>query len=135
MAVGVVSRYNALPDEQVRVIFQYTPNKLVFTEGEVAGRIIAEGQYERKRIYAELMILLTQIAHKAAADRGMLPRPNSNEYGSMSMDEVFDAIEEIKQRGREVEVEAVVQQDTWTVGPLNLDLRIEPPPGTSNAKL
>lgn len=126
LAVAVLSKYNALAREQVRVTFQYTENKLVFAEGEVVGTIVADGNADRKQIYKTLMILLTQMAHTAAAEKQMLPRPNSNEYGSMSIDEVFDAIERIKQQHRPVRVEAVVQQDTWTIGPLNLDLRIEP---------
>lgn len=125
--IGVVALFPAWEGQQVLVGLPHRWNKLVFLEGEVVASQEIDGSQTRADLYRALSILLIGSVRPEAERRRMLYRPNTKEIGRVSVDEIFDAIEELKRENRPMRVEAVVERDTWTIGPLNLDLRIVPP--------
>ncbi len=124
--LSVTAKFPALAGEQVKVGFRGGWNKLCFAEGEVVASEIIDGSKPRADLYMDLTVLLTGPVRAEALERGMLYLPNSKEVGHMPVHELFDAIEALKDRGRPTEVAAVVERDTWSIGPLNIDLRVGP---------
>ena len=120
----VSALFPAWQGQQVLVGLPHRWNKLAFLEGEVVASETIDGSQSRADLYRAITILLIGSVRPEAERRGMLYQPNTKEIGRVSVDEVFDAIEELKRENRPVKVEVVVERDTWTVGPLNLDLRV-----------
>ena len=123
-ALSVVAKFPALAGEPVLVGFRGDWNRLCFTEGEVVASEVLDGSRPRADLYMDLTLLLTGSVRREAEQRRMWHLPNTREYGRMPVHEIFDAIEQLKDYGGPVEVAAVVERDTWTIGPLNIDLRV-----------
>ncbi len=123
-AVRIIARFNAWRDQQVKVGLEPRANRLVFASGEVAGSMVVDGSLPDAELYQWISALLTLRVRSEAHGRRMLTVPNEVKYGSITYTEIFAAMEEIRRRKGPVQVDAVVAQDTWTVGPLELDLRL-----------
>ncbi|MGD8239860.1 MAG: DUF3084 domain-containing protein [Armatimonadota bacterium] len=123
-AVRVIARFSAWREQQVKVLLDRRPNKLVFARGEVAGTIAVDGSWPDAQLWQAIMALLTLRVRSEAHARRMLTVPNEPKYGSIEVPEVVAAMEAIRARKGPIRVEAVVAEDTWTVGPLQLVLRL-----------
>jgi len=123
-AVRAIAGVSAWREQQVKVILDRRPNKLVFVKGDVAGTMVVDGSLPDAGLWQAIMALLTLRVRSEAHARRMLTVPNERTYGSIEHTEVFAAMEQIRAHKGPVRVEAVVAEDTWTVGPLELDLRL-----------
>jgi len=123
-AVRLLARFNTWRGEQAGVILDATPNRLVFAQGDIAGTRVIDGSRPNAGLWQDIMVLLMLQVRREAQQRGMLTVPNERTYGTIQTPEIFAAMEAIRARGRPVQVDAVVTEDTWTVGPLELDLRL-----------
>ena len=126
-AARVIATFSAWREQQVKVTLDCRPNKLVFAQGEVAGTTVVDGSRPEAELWQGIMALLTLRVRSEAEARRMLTVPNEAKYGSIKVPEVFAAMEAIRAHRGPVRLEAVVAQDTWTVGPLELDLRLAGP--------
>ena len=122
-AVRVLARFNTWRGERAGVILDSTPNRLVFAQGDIAGTRVIDGSQSDAELWQDIMVLLMLQVRREAQQRGMLTVPNERTYGTIPTPEIFAAMEAIRARGGPVQVDAVVEKDTWTVGPLELDLR------------
>ena len=135
---GVVLRAiclrNIYQGESVPVDFEFFRNDLVFAKGTNLGdSVIGEGLSD-DAVYDALVLLLRDKVGPRGQGRVMpvmkpdLPSPGRGResVGGISNRELFAAVQQVKQiRGR-AHVIAVAKEDVWTIGPLRVELRVEP---------
>jgi hypothetical protein len=132
--VRVFRRFFPAFDEQLSVHFQATPNELAFRRGAVLDEFVLAPVGEEQQI-GELQSIQT-LWHRVADDdspvraraiaEGMLPRPNSDSYGSIDLASIYAATQEIMAIAGPVLVQLRAAEDTYTRGPLNLEIEVMP---------
>jgi hypothetical protein len=134
--VRAFSVFNTHPDEPVYVDFEMFRNLLVFRRGEVLAETVIDGQLSQPTLMGSLVHLLRDDVGAKARDKNVMPRlsagnpnlfgPTGEKVGEMTFDDLFRVIERLQQVNGPARVTAVAAEDTWTIGPLKVDLRVEP---------
>ncbi|NIM06354.1 MAG: DUF3084 domain-containing protein [Armatimonadetes bacterium] len=121
----------------VPVNLTLTPNHLLFKQGEQLGSTTLNPRKSEGELLAEIVGWLREDISTRARQKEILPDlPSPGEkallfgtsrysVGRISPDKIFGIIREIKRRRSSVEIVARAAKDTWTVGPLELELAIE----------
>lgn len=125
----VYRRYFRGDNTQVAVAFKATPNELEFREGEVLDEFVLDAKIEE-------LAAITTLWHRIADDdspvrarasaEGMLPRPNSSNYGSIDLAAIYRAAQEIRAGSGPMLVRLKAADDTYTRGPLELSIEVVP---------
>jgi uncharacterized protein (DUF3084 family) len=134
--VRAFSVFNTHPGEPVYLDFELFRNLLVFHRGEKLAETLVDGRLSEPALMGALVSLLRdQVGAKARA-QNVMPRltPDSSglfgaasgAVGEMSYEDLFRVIERLRRANGPARVSAVAAQDTWTIGPLRVDLRVEP---------
>lgn len=122
--VRVVSVANTLEGEPVPVDFELFINRPVFAAGEVIDSIVLDGRESEARLFSQLYSFLRINVNQKARARGLLESPEGA-LGEISVEEAFAAVREVRSLGAPVEIEAVAADTTWTIGPLEIELRLK----------
>jgi uncharacterized protein (DUF3084 family) len=139
-AGGVIVRafsvFNSHPGEPVRVDFELFRNHLVFRRGEVLARAFLDGRQSEPELMADLLKLLREQVNPKARSHNIMPRPNSmageamvgstESVGEISIEELFSVVDSLREIRGVARVKAVAAADTWTIGPLEVDLVVTP---------
>ena len=97
--------------------YQHT---LVLQKGTVLwSSTIQGGQGAQDDVLAFLKAVNTQ-----AKERGILPDPITGEVGSLPGNELFDTIRKVELQKGPVKLEAITREDTFTSGPVQIQLRV-----------
>ena len=64
--------------------------------------------------------------HRSAISSGAVIGETKNPVGGIGFQELISAGERVKQIGGPARVTAVARDDAWTIGPLQVDLKVEP---------
>lgn len=137
---GVIVRafcvFNTHPGEPVRVDFELFRNHLVFRKGDSLAQTSLDGRLSEPALTAAVVALLRDEVGDKAREQNVMPRPSpsgSEVFGSprgavgqMSYDEIFAVVERLRQIGGPARVTAVAATNTWTIGPLEVDLLVSP---------
>jgi uncharacterized protein (DUF3084 family) len=136
--VRAFSVFNTHPGEPVRVDFELFRNRLVFRQGEALAQTVMDGRQSQPALMAGLLGLLRQEVNAKARSHNVMPRPNAEgssaigmtqeTVGDIGIDELFSAVERLREIGGMARVSAVASADTWTIGPLEVDLLVTPAP-------
>ena len=136
--VRAFSVFNTHPGEPVRVDFELFRNRLVFRRGEALAQTVMDGRQSQPALMAGLLGLLRQEVNAKARSHNIMPRPNAEgssaigmtqeTVGDIGIDELFSAVERLRELGGMARVSAVASADTWTIGPLEVDLLLTPAP-------
>ena len=136
--VRAFSVFNTHPGEPVRVDFELFRNRLVFRRGEALAQAVMDGRQSQPALMAGLLGLLRQEVNAKARSHNIMPRPNAEgssaigmtqeTVGDIGIDELFSAVERLRELGGMARVSAVASADTWTIGPLEVDLLLTPAP-------
>ena len=114
---------NTVYGEPVIGRIELFPNYLVYSQGDTIYsepvNIIADDSAE------ETVIDFLQKVNTAAVTKGILPDPIQGTVGSMSGSQLFDIVSRVKRQSGKVELTAVAKSDTYTVGPLQIEIRIK----------
>jgi uncharacterized protein (DUF3084 family) len=120
------------------VDFELFRNRLVFRQGEALAQTVMDGRQSQPALMAGLLGLLRQEVNAKARSHNIMPRPNAEgssaigmtqeTVGDIGMDELFSAVERLREIGGMARVSAVASADTWTIGPLEVDLLVTPAP-------
>jgi len=140
--VRAFSVFNTHPAEPVRVDFELFRNRLVFHRGEQLAEAAVDGRLSEPALMGALVALLRDQVGAKARSHNIMPRPvtrGSEVFGSareavgeMSYQELFAAVERVRHINGPAQVTAVAASDTWTIGPLEVDLLVAPAsPATS----
>jgi len=134
--VRACSVLNTHPGEPVYVDFQLFRNLLVFRRGEALAETVIDGRLTDAALMAALVSLLRDEVGAKARAQNVMPRLTPGHpsvfgaaggaVGEMSYEQLFHVIETLRQANGPARVKAIAAQDTWTVGPLEVDLRVEP---------
>lgn len=139
-AGGVIVRafsvFNTHPGEPVRVDFELFRNRLIFRRGEALAQALMDGRQSEPALMGGLLALLREQVNAKARSHNIMPRPYSEgsetigmtqeTVGDISIEELFATVERLRAIGGMARVAAVAAADTWTIGPLEVDLVVTP---------
>ena len=122
----VIAAGNIMLGEPTLVHIEMYDNQLVYHRGETVYEAKLPAQESTEN--TELLVLrFLHNVNKNAQMRGMLPDPLTGNVGAVTVTEMFDAIAKIKSySGSNVVLRAVTMSDTYTAGPLGVDILVEP---------
>ena len=132
--VRTFSVFNTHPGEPVRVDFELFRNQLVFRRGDQLAQAVVDGRLPEPTLMGALVALLRDQVGAQGRAHNIMPRRAAEgtevfgtprgAVGEMSYDELFGVIERVRQIDGPAEVTAVAASDTWTIGPLEVDLLV-----------
>ncbi|MCD6359644.1 MAG: DUF3084 domain-containing protein [Armatimonadetes bacterium] len=113
---------------QLEVQFRAQPNVKVFDKDEVLAEIPVRADADTAVLFKTIYMIITDRetspVRAQAIARGMLPDPKTGNYGRLDLDDIFQAIDEVKALGGAAVVKVVARRDIYTVGPLDIYLRV-----------
>lgn len=115
---------NTVYGEPVIGRIELFPNYLVYTKGTaVHSEVVTISTDDSKA--EETVLSFLQRVNSAAVGQGILPDPIQGTVGRMSGAQLFDIVSKVKRMSGKVELTAVAQNDTFTAGPLLIEIRIK----------
>jgi uncharacterized protein (DUF3084 family) len=133
--VRAYSLYNTVEGEPICIDFDLFSNQQVYSRGQVLAETIVDGRLSEAGIYAALVSLLRDDVGSKARKDGVMPRvpaPGSEAasgspgaVGEMSYEDLFADMGKLRAISGPARVVAVAASDTWTIGPLAVEFRIE----------
>lgn len=118
---------NTVYGEPVIGRLELFPNHLIYRKGETIYSKIVTVSGEPHQAEETVMAFLQQV-NMAAVKKGILPDPIQGTVGSMSGSELFETINKVgRQRGK-IELAAITEQDTYTGGPIRIEITIKKVP-------
>ncbi len=119
-------------ETQLAVGFRAAPNRLVFSEGEVLDEFLISSGVSSLQAFETLWLRITNPKESRvrarAISEGMLPHPETGSYGSIDLAELFNAAEATRAGEGMMRVRVMAAGDTYTRGPLLLDLEVSAAP-------
>ena len=120
MVVQVVAAGNIIAGEPAVAVIQVYPQQFIFKNGEVIYSAVMDGGPNAQ---SAMLQFLKQVNEKARA-KGIIPDSLSGDIGTIPGDDLFTAIRRVATINGKVHVEAYVDGDTYSSGPVHLKLRI-----------
>jgi uncharacterized protein (DUF3084 family) len=133
VVVIAIADYNAFGGEQVPLLLQPYDNVLIYSKGDFIAETTIDGTLPEDKILGELQTFLTDRVQPDARSRGIIPRPDPR-TGEPTVGEPTDSgqtlalVKQIQRLGPSALVTARAEADTYSSGPLRLDLSATPPP-------
>ncbi len=131
--VRAFSVFNTHPGEPVRIDFELFRNHLVYHRGEVIAQAIIDGRQSEPVLMGALLALLRDEVNTRARAHNIMPRPristeafgaSQESVGDISIEELFNVVDRLRSFNGPARVTAVAAADTWTIGPLEVDLLV-----------
>ncbi|HOY68450.1 MAG TPA: DUF3084 domain-containing protein [Candidatus Ozemobacteraceae bacterium] len=127
IVVGAVADENiALGEALGKVKFIVRPNTLIFHAGQEIASLEVDGTRDRPEIARTIQDFMDEINHEVVR-AGMIANPLTGRFGNLSSESMlsfFDMVNQIRSLGRRLTLAAVVKEDTYAIGPLNVSFRI-----------
>ncbi len=120
MTVRITAAANIIYGEAALAEIHAYPYKQVFAKGSVIASTVVHGGSDAQ--YEVLSFL--QDVNTKAKEQGVLPDPLTGKVGSIPGSDLFDVIRQIGQINHPVRLEAVVEEDAYTTGAIQIELRI-----------
>jgi len=126
--VEIYAKRNVMAGEQVPVDIRLYRNQLVFKGGEVLTSKKVDGRASVGELMQELASMLYGELSRIAMERGLLMRTDTERpsYGVISFLELGEAVEQLKRINGPATLEARAKKDTFTIGPLEIELHVAP---------
>jgi uncharacterized protein (DUF3084 family) len=130
VVVVAIAHYNSFGGEPVQVEIQPYDNVLVFARGALIASTVVDGSLPEDQILSALQAFLKERVGTAARRLGIIPRPDP-ETGEPTVGERTDSartlalVKQIQRLGPGALVVARAAADTYSSGPLRLDLTAE----------
>ena len=103
------------------------PNRHIYKQGQTVYMTIVDVGQNSIQAEEAVMRFLTQV-NVAAVKEGMLPDPIQGTVGAISGTEFYDAVNTAKRFNGKITMTATAQNDTYTAGPLNIEIHIRGTP-------
>ncbi|HWR38260.1 MAG TPA: DUF3084 domain-containing protein [Patescibacteria group bacterium] len=123
LLIRVVTGGNTVYGEPVIGVLQLYPNRLIYAKDTVIYMETVNLGQDGQQAEALLMMLL-QKASADAVRQGVLPDPLKGSVGVMEGAHLFEIVNRMKMTGGRMEITVVAQNDTYTAGPLQVDVRV-----------
>ncbi len=128
LVVGAVAAENINAGEELgNVRFLVLPNNLIFNRNQEIASIEIDGNSDRGKIARSLKDFMDEINHEVVK-LGMIANPLTGRFGDLSSESMisfYDMVNRIKELNRKIILIAVVPEDTYAIGPLNVTFRFE----------
>jgi uncharacterized protein (DUF3084 family) len=136
VVVQAVSLLNTAKGETLLVGFRLFRNKRVFQKGDIIAETTIDASFSEAKILASLVSLLRDEVGPRARAQGVLPAAASADssrpllpsadmpVGEVSVEELLALVRQIQRAGGKVRVVARALADTWTAGPLKVELAV-----------
>ncbi len=121
--VRITAAGNIVYGEAALVDLQIYDRNQIYRKGDVVWEKKLVGASNDGNVEYELIQFLKEVNHQVQ-QRGLLPDPISGTVGSLSGEDLFQAIQLISKAGGTAKIEAIAAQDIYTEGPLRITLRI-----------
>lgn len=121
----VVAVGNSVEGEQTLVLLQSYYNRLIYSAGQEVASATVEGSAPRGQILGNLLLFLRRDVRSAAVSKKVIPEYDEDgqpSVGQIPWDQLLEVVDRIKAAGKSVRVTALAANDTWSAGPLDLDL-------------
>ncbi|HWR44315.1 DUF3084 domain-containing protein [Sporomusa sp.] len=115
---------NTVYGEPVIGRLELFPNHLVYNKGAVVYSEVADASGNAQQAEETVMVFLQKV-NAAAVNQGILPDPIQGTVGSMSGSQLFEIVNRVKRYSGKVELTAAAKTDTYTAGPLQIEIRIK----------
>jgi uncharacterized protein (DUF3084 family) len=126
VVVRITSSGNTVYGEPVIGHIELYPNHLVYPSGSIVySETVSAGRRDSSAA-EEIVLSFLQKVNTAAVQQGLLPDPLQGTVGSMSGLQLFDVINQVKKQSGKVELTAVATTDIHTVGPLKIEIKVQP---------
>lgn len=100
------------------------PYVRAFLENQVIYETEIDGSGSRLAIFTQLYNLVTKIVRREAQENGLLPHPETGEYGTTDFGQLFDALDAIDAHEGPVRVRVLAAQDTFILDPLVIRIEV-----------
>lgn len=124
--VRIIAAGNIMVGEPALVHVEVYDNNLIYRRGET----VFEEQLSRTDMDGNAELQVMRFLHdvnQQAQLRGLLPDPLTGKVGALTATEMFDTITKLKTySGTSVVLRATTLDDTYTAGPLRIDITVEP---------
>ncbi|MCX7942803.1 MAG: DUF3084 domain-containing protein [Dictyoglomaceae bacterium] len=117
--IRIIAMVNTFEREPVLVNLQIHPHYLVFRKNEVILTRVVDGSDTKDKIEARLFEILSDV-NRIAQLRGVLPDPLTNTVGDVSLEDFYDIVYKIKEKGKKVILSVIATEDTYNSGPLKI---------------
>mgnify|MGYP003289615166 CR=1 FL=1 len=128
LVLGAIAAENIIAGEELgNVRFILLPNDLIFQKNQQIASMEIDGTLSRTEIAKIMQNFMDEINHEVV-NVGMLANPLTGSFGNMSygsMIAFYDMINKIKELNRKIILIAVVPEDTYAIGPLNVVFKFE----------
>lgn len=128
MVVGALAFQNVSAGEQLEnVKFIMKENVLIFHKGQEIASIEIDGNLPRSNIAKILLEFMDEINFEVVK-LGMIGNPLTGKFGDLTSESFisfYDIVTQIHKMKKKVVVTAVVKEDTYSIGPLNVFFKIE----------
>lgn len=122
MTIRVTAAANIIYGEAALAEIHAYPYHKIYDKGDVIWSAEVEGGDNAQ--FAVLSFL--KDVNAQAKSKGILPDPISGDVGSLPGDELFDTIRQLSRLSGPVRIRAIVNEDTYTTGPVQIELRLDP---------
>jgi uncharacterized protein (DUF3084 family) len=112
-------------NEPADVAFVSAPYRLAFKAGATVWSAQVDGSQSRVEAFARLWGLIPK-TREAAQAAGMIPNPETGQYGEAPAQQLLDALDKVMEIKGLTIVRAVAQRDTYTADSLVIDLQVSP---------
>ena len=124
--IRLIAAGNIMVGEPALVHIDMHDNNLIYHKGDVVYETELNESETAHNPELQVMRFLHDVNLQAKA-KGVLPDPLSGNVGALSATEMFDTISRIKGlSGEHIVLRAVTLNDTYTAGPLGIDIIVEP---------
>lgn len=128
LVVGAVANENITSGDVLgNVRFLVLPNNLIFTRNQEIASLEIDGNLDRGKIALSLKEFMDEI-NQEVVNLGMIANPLTGRFGDLSSESMisfYDMVNRIKELDRKIILIAVVPEDTYAIGPLNVTFRFE----------
>jgi len=123
--VRIIAARNIMLGEPALVHVEMYDNNLIYHRGDVVYEERLTAQELSNNAELQVMRFLHNVNQQAQA-KGLLPDPLTGNVGALTATEMFETISKIKNHGgSDIVLKAVTETDTYTAGPLQIDIRVE----------
>lgn len=121
----IIAAGNIMLGEPALVHVEMYDNNLIYHRGDVVYEERLTAQELSGNAELQVMRFLHNVNQQAQA-KGLLPDPLTSNVGALTAVEMFETINKIKNHsGADIVLKAVTEADTYTAGPLQIDIRVE----------
>lgn len=120
--IRLVTASNVVLGEEIPVHFEIFENVQAFKKGEIILSDSISGTGKPAEIEEKIKALLSRVNEKAI-EKGMIPGPDGS-VGTIPYSRIFEVAKAIKTSGRTVKVNVISLKDTFSTGPLEIDLSL-----------